>query len=81
VTEDKIITFNKAKNSAKHQGSVMKQKDRKLDALKAAFKASRDEVAQQRKNEASLAQKRKKNKKNEMERKAGDLSQERRHSR
>jgi hypothetical protein len=41
----------------------MKQKDRKLDALKAAFKASRDEVAQQRKNEASLAQKRKKNKK------------------
>lgn len=63
MTEDKIITFNKAKNSAKHQGSVMKQKDRKLDALKAAFKASRDEVAQQRKNEASPAQKRKKNKK------------------
>ena len=63
MTEDKIITFNKAKNAAKHQGSVMKQKDRKLNALKAAFKASRDEVAQQRKNEASLAQKRKKNKK------------------
>ena len=41
----------------------MKQKDRKLDALKAAFKASRDEVAQQRKSEASQAQKRKKNKK------------------
>ena len=63
MTEDKIIAFDKAKNSARHQSSVMKQKDRKLDAMKAAFKASRDEVAKQRKTEASLADKRKKNKK------------------
>ena len=70
MTEDKIITFNKAKNAARHQGSVMKQKDRKLNGLKAAFKASRDEVAQQRKNEASLAQNRKKNKKKRDRKKA-----------
>jgi hypothetical protein len=41
----------------------LKQKDRKLDAMKAAFKASRDEVEKQRKAEASVADKRKKNKK------------------
>ncbi len=63
MAEDKIIPFDKAKNSGKHQGSVMKQKDRKLDALKSAFKASRDEVARQRKSEESLAEKRRKNKK------------------
>lgn len=63
MTEDKIIAFDKAKTSAKHQSSVLKQKDRKLEAMKAAFKASRDGVEKQRKTEASLADKRKKNKK------------------
>ena len=49
MTDDKIITFEKARNSAKHQPSVLKQKDRKLEKMKAAFKASRDEVRKRNK--------------------------------
>ena len=63
MSDDKIITCEKARVSGRHQPSVMKQKDRKLEAIKAAFKASREEVGKRKKTEESLAERRKRNKK------------------